>query len=173
MIFSFTFDEIADLANFYVVKEQTNEKLDFEIFPLEDGIKVSVYKMKVSFLNIKSRVYLRFKSFDGEELVLSVHFKNIFVDLAKKIVFVLILNLLKNKLKVQDNGTDISHYIKFTTSSVHIDINKIFTVLSVPMRLNSLKKYAHRLEIDFTVKKLEKPLKKQDKIEQIAENAQP
>ena len=173
MIFSFTFDEIADLANFYVVKEQTNEKLDFELFPLEDGIKVSLYKLKVSFLTIKSQVYLRVKSFDGEELSLSVHFKNILVDMVKKMVFVLVLNLLKKKLKAKDNGVDISHYIHFTTSSLHVDIHKIFTILSVPMRLNSIKKYAHRLEIDFTVKKLEKPLNKADKMEQIAENAQP
>ena len=154
MNFSFTYEEIADLANFYVVEEQKNEKLDFSIEAIDSGFLVNVHKFKVSFLTIKSKIAAKIESFDGETLVLSIHFKNLIYDFVKKIVFLVILNIFKNRLKDEEDGVDISPHIHFSASKVHVEINKIFDIFSIPMHLNELNDQRKKLNINFTVKKL-------------------
>jgi len=170
MNFSFTYEEITDLANFYVIEEKNNEKMELQLEPIDSGFRINIIKFKVSFITIKSKIDLKLESFDGENLVVSIHFKNLFFELVKKVVFIVFLNLLKEKLTDPERDIDLSDHIHFGTSKIEIEINKIFELTKIPMHLHAINDYRKQVDIKFTVKKYKKLLDNEP--QQIAENVE-
>jgi len=168
MNFSFTYEEITDLANFYVIEENNNEKMELQLEPIDSGFRIHIIKFKVSFITIKSKIDLKLERFDGENLVVSIHFKNLFFELVKKVVFIVLLNLLKERLVDPDRDIDLSDHIHFGTSNITIEINKIFELTKMPMHLHAINDFRKQVEIKFTVKKYRKVLDNEP--QQIAEN---
>lgn len=168
MNFSFTYEEITDLANFYVIEEKNNEKMELRLEPINSGFRINIVKFKVSFITIKSKIDLKLERFDGENLVISLHFKNLFFELVKKVVFIVVLNLLKERLVDPERDIDLSDHIHFGTSKIEIEINKIFELTKIPMHLHSINDFRKQVDIKFTVKKYKKVL--QNEPQQIAEN---
>jgi hypothetical protein len=155
MTFSFTFHELADLANFYVAEKQKSEKLYFTLHPYDDGMEINVRRFKVSFITIKSRFFISIKHYKNNELTLVVHFKNLLFELVKKIVFAIVLNLLKKYIKTGDNGHDITKYIHFTSNTIRIEVNNLTEALQAPIFINDIKRFTTGIDINFTVKKIE------------------
>lgn len=168
MHFSFTYEEITDLANFYVIEEKNNEKMELHLEPIDSGIRINIIKFKVSFITIKSKIDLRMEKFDGENLVISIHFKNLFFELVKKVVFIVFLNLLKERLVDPERDIDLSDHIHFGTSNIRVEINKIFELTQIPMYLHAINDYRKQVDIKFTVKRYRKVLENEP--QQIAEN---
>lgn len=168
MNFSFTYEEITDLANFYVIEEKNNEKMELHLEPIDSGIRINITKFKVSFITIKSKIDLKLERFDDGEMVISFHFKNLFFELVKKVVFIVFLNLLKERLVDPDRDIDLSDHIRFGTSDIKIEINKIFELTKIPMHLHSVNDYRKQVDIKFTIKKYKKVLENEP--QQIAEN---
>jgi hypothetical protein len=170
MNFSFTYEEVTDLANFYVIEEKNNEKMELHLEPIDSGFRINIIKFKVSFITIKSKIDLKLESFDGKNLVVSIHFKNLFFELVKKVVFVVFLNLLKEKLMDQERDIDLSDHIHFGTSKIDIEINKIFELMKIPMHLHAVNDYRKQVDIKFTVMKYKKLLENEP--QQISENVE-
>jgi hypothetical protein len=155
MTFSFTFHELADLANFYVAEKQKSEKLYFTLHPYDDGIEIYVRRFKVSFITLKARFFISIKHYKNDELTLEVHFKNLLFELVKKIIFSIVLNILKKYVKTGDNGQDITKYFHFTSNTVRIEVNHLTETLKAPIAINDIKRFTTGIEINFTVKKIE------------------
>jgi hypothetical protein len=154
MTFSFTFHELADLANFYVAEKQKSEKLYFTLHPYDDGIEIYVRRFKVSFITIKARFFISIKHYKNNELTLEVHFKNLLFELVKKMVFAIVLNLLKKFIKTGENGEDLTKFVHFTSNNIRVELNPLLEALHAPVHLNDIKRFTTGVEINFTVKKI-------------------
>jgi hypothetical protein len=154
MTFSFTFHELADLANFYVAEKQKTEKLYFTLHPYDDGIEIYVRRFKVSFITLKTRFFISIKHYKNDELILVVHFKNLLFELVKKVVFAIVLNLLKKFIKTGDNGHDLSQYIHFSSNHIRIQLNSLMDAVKAPIFVNDIKRFTTGIEINFTVQKI-------------------
>lgn len=155
MTFSFTFYELADLANFYVADKQKSKELDFELLPYDDGIEIHVKKVKISFISLKARFFISLQQFRNGELTVVVHFKNMFYEILKKIVFSIVINLVKGKIKAEQNGADITQYVHFSSNHIRIELNKLLAAVTVPVEVDNIKRYTSGVEIEFTVKKMD------------------
>jgi len=155
MTFSFTFYELAELANFYVAEKQKSETLHFNLYPYDDGIEINVKKFKVSFITLKARFFISIKHFKNDDLTLKVHFKNIFFELLKKIVFAIIFNIAKRYIRTGENGVDVTRFVHFSSNEIRIEINRLMEAVKAPLHINDIKRFTTGIDINFTIKKVD------------------
>ncbi len=154
MTFSFTFHELADLANFYVAEKQKSDKLYFTLSPYDDGIEINVKRFKVSFITLKAKFSISIKHFKNDELTILVHFKNMLFELIKKIIFAILINIVKKFIKTGDNGHDITQYVHFSSNHIRIELNDLLDSVKAPLHINEIKRFSTGIDISFTVKKI-------------------
>lgn len=155
MTFSFTFYELADLANFYVAEKQKSETLHFNLYPFDDGIEIHVKKFKVSFITLRTRFFISIKHFKNDELTLVVHFKNIFFELLKKIIFAIVLNIVKKYVRTGENGLDMTRFVHFSSNEIRIEINRLMDAVKAPLYINDIKRFTTGIDINFTIRKVD------------------
>ncbi|MFW5872560.1 MAG: hypothetical protein ACOCVN_01095 [bacterium] len=160
MILSLDFEEIAKILNHFaaeIVKE--NENIDFVFVPAYKGFSIKFRKFKYKFFNYTGKIKIKFIDSPGQEVVISIKLRNIFLELVKKIIFKLAYMFLKKFMKPgeeEQEEIDFSEYVFIGGTKIHLYFNGLLEHLNIPFYLRFMKVEDNYIEFDGLFRKIEK-----------------
>jgi len=150
MNFSFTYQELTNIANQYLENQIDNEKYQFKLAPIDQGFLINVERLKVSFLNFKAKIKLQINQYSDGYLVIGLKFKNFFYEGLKKFLFAVVLKLLQ-KVMAKKSSAEMAKYVHFSANHITIEVNNILTTAEAPLSVQNITTEEHALGIQFEI----------------------
>ena len=150
MVFTISYQEIADIGNYFVKQgEEENDQPDISIFAERNGISLLIKDIDLALFKINKKIRLGIMDFTNGQVVIKVYSSNFLSRFIKRIILRIGYKIMiKGMQDSEDDKMSPENLISLEGSYIYLKINDLLKGSDAPLEILNIKNYGHKLEVE-------------------------